>query len=48
MAFRRAVHLSVGGRPALCLATAVQTDPDTQEVEHLALPLSCVAKGPQS
>lgn len=35
-------------RPALCLATAVQTDPDTQEVEHLALPLSCVAKGPQS
>lgn len=41
-------HLSAVCRPALCSATAAETDPGTQEVEHLALPLlcMCVAKAP--
>lgn len=31
---------ALSARPALCLHTAAETDPDAQEVEHLALPLS--------
>lgn len=39
------MHLGAVCWPALCLAAAAETDPDAQEVEHLALPPSwmCVA-----
>lgn len=42
------MHLSIDCWSALCLATAVQTDPDTQEVEHLAFPhpRMCLGKAP--
>lgn len=38
IAFRSAIHPSTVCWPALCLATAVEMNADTQEVEYLALP----------